>query len=319
VFRKLNVSTTDQTQFVFQNKTRSILDFLNERLLGKQQTVMLSLACVIARGHLLLEDVPGVGKTTLAKSLAEVFGLQLTRIQFTSDLLPADILGGSVFNAQSNQFVTRKGPIFSEFVLADELNRGSPRTQSAVLEAMEERKVTLEGETFSLPDPFLFVATQNPHFQSGTNPLPESQLDRFLMTLNLGFPAAAAERELIRRGRSSHRPQEQTIPTATKQDLQGIQAEVEQVFLSEGIIDYIQNIINKTRSGVYDGVSPRGAIALALAAKAIAYLSERHFVIPEDVQTAAIPVLAHRWSRADQDLSTNNEKIRELLQQTEIP
>lgn len=317
--------THDSMSEHFQ-KCAIALSFLNQRILGKEDVNRLALACLMARGHLLLEDVPGVGKTTMAKALAEAFGLKLTRIQFTNDLLPADVIGGVIFNSQTNEFKIKRGPIFSEFVLADELNRGSPRTQSAVLEAMEERRVTIDGITHELPEPFLFVATQNPHFQSGTHPLPESQLDRFLMTLHLGFPAAAAEKELIRRGSSgvavgSPHLSDGSEPARqlTKDDLLQIQSAVGSVHLSDKVVEYIQDLVAATRTSEYVGVSPRGAISLSMASRAMAVTHQRDFVIPEDVQAVAVPVLAHRWLRNDQEFTPTNEKVRELIQKTAVP
>lgn len=268
---------------------------INQVLLGKQTQVRLALACLLARGHLLLEDLPGMGKTTLSQALARVLGLSYQRIQFTSDLLPGDILGTSVFDRQSSAFVFHPGPIFAELVLADEINRATPKSQSALLEAMEEGQVTIEGQTRPLPEPFFVIATQNPVSSSGTFALPESQLDRFLMRLSLGYPAPAAEKNLLM-GITRRELMQSLEPVLNHAQLAALQAEVPKVQAREAVVDYVLRIAEATRSQpqfAY-GLSPRGALALLAAAKAWALLAGRAYVIPEDVQAVLPAVAGHR-------------------------
>ncbi|MGB8326308.1 MAG: AAA family ATPase, partial [Steroidobacteraceae bacterium] len=264
---------------------------LEQVVLGKPAQLRLCLACLLARGHLLIEDVPGVGKTTLAHALAHVLGLAWQRVQFTSDLLPADIIGVAVFDRATQQFHFRKGPIFTQLLLADEVNRASPKTQSALLEAMEERQVSAEVTTYRLPDPFFVVATQNPHEQIGTFQLPESQLDRFLMRVELGYPDRAHERELLRGGeRRDLIPQ---LPAALNPEgVVALQHAVRAVHVAEPILDYVQAIVRRTRerSDLKLGLSPRAGLALLRAAQAAACLAGRDAVLPEDVQ-AVLPAV----------------------------
>ena len=268
---------------------------INSIILGKTQQIRLAIACLLARGHLLIEDVPGVGKTTLAHAIATSLGLKFQRIQFTSDLLPADILGVSVFNRDSGGFEFHPGPIFTNVVLADEVNRATPRAQSALLEAMEENQVTTEGETRALSRPFFVIATQNPTNQIGTFPLPESQLDRFLMRLELGYPDAEAERALLngsdRRDLLSALP-----PQLDAAKLTALQREVQQVHASPALLDYLQALVLHTRRAneFEHGLSPRAALALLHAARAWAYMEGRGHVLPEDLQTVLPAVVAHR-------------------------
>lgn len=269
-------------------------------LLGKEQPLKLALACLLARGHLLIEDVPGVGKTTLALALARVFGLQAQRIQFTSDLLPADLLGVSIYEPGSDSFRFHPGPVFAQLVLADELNRASPKTQSALLEAMAERQVTHEGQTQALPAPFFVIATQNPGDQAGTYPLPESQLDRFLMRLSLGYPPPSAERALL--GEADRRDLLAALqPVLDAQQLEDLQNAVSAVHASPALVDYLMALIEATRShvGLRHGLSPRAGIALRSAAQAWAFIEGRNGVIPEDVQAVFTAVCAHRLARRD--------------------
>jgi MoxR-like ATPase len=269
-------------------------------ILGKPAQVRLCLACLLARGHLLIEDVPGVGKTTLAHALAHVLGLAWHRVQFTSDLLPADIIGVSIFDRASQQFHFRQGPIFTQLLLADEVNRASPRTQSALLEAMEERQVSADLTTYRLPEPFFVVATQNPHEQLGTYSLPESQLDRFLMRVTLGYPDAAHERELLRSGeRRDLLPQ--IVPAVNPEAVVRIQNDVRTVHISEALLDYAQELIARTRdrSDLKLGLSPRAGQGLIRAAQAWAYLAGRKSVLPEDIQAVLPSVVAHRLERRD--------------------
>ena len=271
------------------------LDRVGSIVLGKQEQVRLAVACLLARGHLLIEDLPGMGKTTLAHALARIFSLSYQRVQFTSDMLPADILGVSVFNAGSGDFVLREGPVFTQLLLADEINRATPKTQSALLEAMEERQVTLDGVTRPLPQPFFVIATQNPVDQGGTFPLPESQLDRFLMRISLGYPAPEAERALLRAGDL----REQALdlrPAVSVAQLQSLMAEVEQVHAADDLLDYLQRLLGHSRSsGLFvAGLSPRAGLGMLRAARAWALLDGRHYVIPEDVQAVLRPVCEHR-------------------------
>ncbi|MDA7085664.1 AAA family ATPase [Pseudomonas sp. SA3-5] len=282
-------------------RLNACLDAVNQVLLGKEPQVRLALACLLARGHLLIEDLPGMGKTTLSHALARVLGLSFQRIQFTSDLLPGDILGTSVFVKDSGQFVFHPGPIFAELVLADEINRATPKSQSALLEAMEEGQVTIEGATRALPEPFFVIATQNPVSQGGTFALPESQLDRFLMRLSLGYPAKAAEKALLL-GDSRRSLLPRLEPLLDHAALALIQAEVPKVRASDALIDYVLRLVDATRSQPQFawGLSPRASLALLAAARAWAFLDGRDYVIPEDVQAVLPSVVGHRLrERAD--------------------
>jgi len=271
------------------------LEALNRIVLGKERQLRLALACLLARGHLLVEDVPGVGKTTLALALAKVLGLGFQRVQFTSDLLPADVLGVSVYEREAQAFRFHPGPIFTQVLLADEVNRASPKTQSALLEAMEERQVSIEGETRPLPDPFFVLATQNPAEQIGTYPLPESQLDRFLMRLSMGFPPKAAERALLMEEdrRSLLREQAAVLSPET---LRSLQAKVATVKTAPALVDYLLALVDATRRhpSLKQGLSPRAGLALKRAAQAWALLEGRSAVIPEDVQAVFAAVAQHR-------------------------
>lgn len=273
-----------------------------ERLYDKDHAVSLALACLLADGHLLIEDIPGVGKTTLAHGLADTLGLAFSRIQFVSDLLPSDILGVSIFDRNEAEFVFRPGPIFSELILADEINRASPRTQSALLEAMAERQVTVEGVTHVLEPPFNVIATQNPVDHSGTFELPASQLDRFLMRLSLGYPSSAAERRLLAGHRPArHAPQGRLAPVASPAELQTWQQAAARVTLSDALLDYLLALIERSRrdAAFECGLSPRGGLALRRAAQAWALIDARDYVLPEDVQ-AVLPAIAdHRLSLAN--------------------
>jgi len=278
-----------------RQKLQSLLDQLNTVIVGKPDQVRDCVACLLAGGHLLIEDVPGVGKTTLAHALSTTFGLQFSRVQFTADLMPSDLIGVSVYERGREGFVFHPGPVFAQVLLADEINRASPKTQSALLEAMEEKQVTVEGETRALPQPFFVIATQNPHDQLGTFALPESQLDRFLMRISLGYPDRAAERVLLsgadRREMLDHLP-----PLLSTAQLQSIQQEVLAVHASEALLDYLQALIAATRSGRWfvQGLSPRAGLALLRAAKAQALLAGRDYVAPDDVQSVLPQCIAHR-------------------------
>jgi len=282
-----------------------VLATLETVILGKPAQIRLCVACLLARGHLLIEDVPGVGKTTLAHALAHVLGLSWQRVQFTSDLLPADIIGVSVFDRASQQFHFRRGPIFTQLLLADEVNRASPRTQSALLEAMEERQVSADGTTYALPEPFFVVATQNPHEQLGTFGLPESQLDRFLMRVVLGYPDAAHERELLGAG-----------------GVLGVQRAVRKVYVADALLDYAQALIVRTRSSsdLKLGLSPRAGQGLIRAAQAWSFLGGRRSVLPEDLQAVLPSVVAHRLERRDPAERTDAADVAaEIIRAVPLP
>lgn len=268
---------------------------VGEVLLGKDEKVRLALACMLAQGHLLIEDLPGMGKTTFAHALAAVLGFSYRRVQFTSDMLPADILGANIFDPDKRAFTLHRGPVFTQLLLADEINRSSPKTQSALLEAMEERQVSIDGQSTPLPEPFFVIATQNPMHQSGTYPLPESQLDRFLMQLSLGFPDRIVERQLFE-GRNPRAALQQVTPQVTLAQWFALQAQVVEVQASGSVLDYVQRLVDYTRySGEFQwGLSPRAALGLMQAARAWALLQHRQYIVPEDIQTVFGPVAAHR-------------------------
>jgi MoxR-like ATPase len=287
-------------------------------ILGKERQVRLALACLLARGHLLIEDLPGVGKTTLAHALAQLLGLHFQRIQFTSDMLPADILGVSIYDRDSGRFNFHPGPVFAQLVLADEINRATPKTQSALLEAMEERQVTAEGETRPLPAPFFVIATQNPAHQIGTFPLPESQLDRFLMRIELGYPDRAAERELLA-GADRRDMLAGMSPCISPAELQAHQESVRHVHVAEPLIDYVQALVAHTRESAdwQAGLSPRAALALLASARAWAWLSGRDHVLPEDIQAVLPGVAGHRLRPAGDGPAAAS--IARLIEAVPIP
>lgn len=277
------------------SKVHAVAKQVGQIVVGKDLQIRQSLACLLAGGHLLIEDVPGVGKTTLSHALAISLGLKFNRLQFTSDLLPADIVGVSIFNREKNAFVFHPGPVFTQVLLADEINRATPKTQSALLEAMEERQVTADGVTRSLPHPYFVIATQNPTHQIGTFQLPESQLDRFLMCISLGYPDASAERALLLG--EDRRTMLKSLQTAMQPDeLLEAQTALKKIHASPSLIDYVQALAQASRqSGLFaEGLSPRATIALLHAARAWAALEGRNHVIPEDVQSVLVPVAAHR-------------------------
>jgi MoxR-like ATPase len=289
-------------------------------ILGKGQQVRLCLTCLLARGHLLIEDVPGVGKTTLAHCLARVLGLEWTRVQFTSDMLPADIIGVSIFDRDTHKFQFRRGPVFTQLLLADEVNRASPRTQSALLEAMEERQVSVDLTTYRLPEPFFVVATQNPHEQLGTFALPESQLDRFLMRVSLGYPDAASERRLLQ-GDEPREQLERSVAALDPAAILRMQQSVRQVFRSAPLLDYVQRLVEhtRTRSNLKLGLSPRAALGLVHAAQAHAFIVGREAALPEDVQAVLPAVVAHRLERREAGRGADSNLAAELIRAVPVP
>ncbi len=302
------------------NKLNAAIAQVGEFILGKEPQVRLAVACLLARGHLLIEDLPGVGKTTLAHVLAKTLGLGFNRVQFTSDLLPADILGVSVYERETGEFRFHPGPIFAEVVLADEVNRATPKTQSALLEAMEEHQVTIEGRTRPLPDPFFVIATQNPTYQIGTFPLPESQLDRFLMVIELGYPDRSAERALLA-GRDRRDMLGELEPAMVPADLMRTQQQVREVHVSEALLDYLQRLLEFSRHSAHfvNGLSPRAGLALLNAAKAWAFLAGREHVLPEDVQAVLPSVAGHRLQPAGEGAGRSAESLTEQFAQVAIP
>ena len=278
-----------------QHIISSLFRQLTTVIVGKEDQIRDAVTCLLAGGHLLIEDVPGVGKTTLAQALARTFGLDFSRVQFTSDLMPTDLMGVSVFNRERQGFVFHPGPLFTQVLLADEINRASPKTQSALLEAMEEKQVSVEGETRPLPHPFFVIATQNPHDQLGTHALPESQLDRFLMRLSLGYPGRDAERHLLLG--QDRRQLLETLPALlTAQQLASLQQAVNQVSASDPVLEYLQDLLDATRNGQWfvQGLSPRAGLAILRAAKARALIEGRRYVAPDDIQAVLPQTAAHR-------------------------
>ncbi len=301
-------------------KIQALLDQLNTVIVGKPAQVRDCVACLLAGGHLLIEDVPGVGKTTLAHALARSFGLQFSRVQFTADLMPSDLLGVSVYERATESFVFHPGPVFAQVLLADEINRASPKTQSALLEAMEEKQVTAEGATRALPTPFFVIATQNPHDQLGTFALPESQLDRFLMRISLGYPDRAAERELFN-GADRRTMLDAMRNVVTPADLQALQQQVLDVHAAEPLIAYVQDLVAATRSGRWflQGLSPRAGIAVVRAAKAQALLAGRSYVAPDDVQAILPQTVAHRLQPVTDAGRGPIEQVRAMLDAVPLP
>lgn len=277
-------------------KVRALEASLNSIICGKAEVVRMALVCLLARGHLLIEDVPGVGKTTLAQALARAVDCNFQRLQFTADMLPSDVLGVTVLNAQTREFEFKPGPIFTNFLLADEINRSTPKTQSALLEAMNEMQVTIDGHSYPLAGPFMVIATQNPVEHHGTYPLPESQLDRFLLRLRIGYPDAAAEREILRQTEHSRGEGQQRAATLTADELRELQEAARHVRVDDAVTDYMIAIVTRTRQSesLALGVSPRGSQALYRAAQALALVEGRDYTIPEDVKRLAVPVFAHR-------------------------
>ncbi len=288
-------------------------------LQGKEAQLKLAMSCLLAQGHLLIEDLPGMGKTTLASALAKVLGLNYSRVQFTSDMLPADIIGASVFEKNSATFQFHPGPVFTQILLADEINRTTPKTQSALLEAMAEGQVTVEGDTHALPRPFFVIATQNPLAQFGTFPLPESQLDRFLLRIELGYPTEKAERALLK-GDTGRALLQSLTQLITLDALKDLQQQVTEVQVTDALLDYVQALISATRthSKLQYGISPRGSIALLQAAKAWAFIHQRQYVIPEDVQAVLLPVFFHRLMHAADSPAEVTAVIDALLKEVPV-
>ena len=282
---------------------KQVAEGIAQVILGKDDQIRLALTCLVAQGHLLIEDTPGVGKTTLAHTIAQVMGLDFQRIQFTSDLLPADILGAAIYNREQAAFEFHKGPVFSNFILADEVNRATPKTQSALLEAMEERQVTVEGETRQLPQPFFVIATQNPVHQLGTYPLPESQLDRFLMRIHLGYPDKKAERELLQ-GADRREMIEHLKPVLDGGKLLTIQKQAAKIHVADALLDYVQAVLEFTRnSPMFEfGLSPRGGLALLHAARALALIESHEYVLPEHIKMVMAAVVNHRLEVSSDEL-----------------
>ncbi len=301
------------------SRLRPALAAIERVILGKPGQVRLCLACLLARGHLLIEDVPGVGKTTLAQALARVLGLEWTRLQFTSDLLPADIVGVSIFDRTTQKFQFRRGPVFTQLLLADEVNRASPKAQSALLEAMEERQVSVEGVTYELPEPFFVVATQNPHEQLGTYRLPESQLDRFLMRVSLGYPDPSSERRVLLQGERRDLLNE-TRTVLSPAEVLSLQIEARQIYVADKLLDYIQALVARTRAELSLGLSPRAAQGLLHAAQAWALIHEDSAVLPEHVQAVFTAVAAHRLELHDGDgAASGSEFAGALIKAVPIP
>jgi len=318
-----SAQTMNTTELAVQEKVESLRGAIGKIVKGKDETIELAIVALIAEGHLLIEDVPGVGKTTLGHALARALDCRFHRIQFTSDLLPSDVLGVSVFNPKQNEFEFKPGPIFANIVLADEINRTTPKTQSALLEAMNENQVTIENITYALPRPFMVLATQNPVEHHGTYPLPESQLDRFMMKIEVGYPSSEAEKEILKRFTNGSRSQ--TIePVLTPNDVLYLQDESRKVHINNKIVDYMIQIVNKTRNhpDIELGISPRGTVALFRACQALGLVAGRKFVLPDDIKRAAFPVFGHRLAlakRGTKGSRSKEEVVEGILNEIPVP
>ena len=307
------------------SKLEELENVLGTAIRGKREVLRLSLVCLLAKGHLLIEDVPGVGKTTLAHALARSVGGNFHRLQFTSDMLPSDVLGVTIYNVHSEAFEFKPGPIFTNFLLADEINRATPKTQSALLEAMNDLQITVDGRSYPLAEPFLVVATQNPVEHHGTYPLPESQLDRFLMRLRIGYPDLASEKEILR---NSHRQSDSSVGVVlSTREILKLQSQVHQVKVDEALVDYMLAVVEKTRSheSLALGVSPRGAQAMYRATQALAMVEGRGYAIPDDIKRLVVPIFAHRvivntrtaLSQRSSDLA--DRILQEILTLVDVP
>lgn len=310
------LSKTQDTEAVFSE----IVDRVSNVIYGKKMEIRLALTCLFAGGHLLIEDRPGIGKTTMAKALSRCLGLDFSRVQFTSDLLPADILGSAVFEQQAGQFVFHEGPVFTQVLLADEINRATPRTQSALLEAMEELQVTAEGRTRPLPSPFFVIATLNPIEQAGTFSLPESQLDRFLLRISMGYPGRQAEKMLLKAGDTQHLLA-QLKPVLSADEVSGIREKVAAVHMSDALLDYIQDILDFTRtsSHFHTGLSPRAGLAILRTARAWAMINGRKHGMPEDVQAILPYVTGHRLRSADTFRELGFDRLTAVMREVPVP
>jgi MoxR-like ATPase len=304
-----------------QPQLKTIVAQIGQTVLGKQNQIKMALTCLLARGHLLIEDIPGIGKTTLAKVLSHCMGLDFRRVQFTSDMLPGDILGSSIFDRNTGGFVFHPGPVFTQVLLADEINRATPKTQSALLEAMEEGQVTSDGETRRLAAPFFVIATQNPMELSGTFPLPESQLDRFLMRIELGYPDREAERKLLTGDRDRRRMPDDTQECLEPRDVLALQQQVDGVHVADAFLSYLQDLLDFTRSGnhFHMGLSPRAGLALMHAAKSRAFISGRNHTLPEDLQAVLIPVVGHRLRSRDDLREIHSRRLTAMFQKVPVP
>ncbi len=298
---------------------KNLLQTAGTIISGKEQQLKLAVVCLLSHGHLLIEDLPGMGKTTLAHLLARLFDLQYSRIQFTSDMLPADIIGVSIFDKNSAEFRFHPGPVFSQLVLADEINRATAKTQSALLEAMEEKQITMDGKTYPLTAPFFVIATQNPHTQMGTFPLPESQLDRFLMRITLGYPDRKTERDILS-GEDRRELLKSIKPVFTTEQLLQMQAQIHRVHVSSALLDYIQDILEFSRHSQFflTGLSPRAGLALLSSARAWAFIHHREMVIPDDIKAVLSSIILHRLVISS-DQNSNKQQIMTLFNEIPIP
>ncbi len=307
------------------SKLADLEQAISSTIRGKAAAIRMALVALLARGHLLIEDVPGVGKTTLAHALARSVDCRFHRLQFTSDMLPSDVLGVTIYNAHTEEFEFKQGPVFTNFLLADEINRATPKTQSALLEAMNETQVTIESRTYPLPEPFMVIATQNPSEHHGTYPLPESQLDRFLLRLRIGYPDRAAERMIVRNGDATH--VEPSAPVVASEALLRLQEQVHAIRVDETLVEYMLTIVEKTRNheALSLGVSPRGAQALFRASQALAMIEGRDYVIPDDMKRLVAPVFAHRvlvdsrGALAQRGAEQAERILAEILTQVDVP
>ncbi|MEI8109185.1 MAG: AAA family ATPase [Verrucomicrobiota bacterium] len=296
----------------------ALVSQISEIIVGKESAIRLAIACILARGHLLIEDLPGVGKTILSQALASTLGLHFRRIQFTSDLLPADVLGNSIYNREEQRFIFLPGPIFSQVALIDEVNRATPKTQSALLESMEENQVTIDGSSHPLPSPFFVIATQNPQHQIGTFPLPESQLDRFLMRIELGVPNRAAER-LMLLGADRREMLRSLAPITNASSLLELQSRVRQIHTSPALLDYLQDLLEASRLRYPPGLSPRAALGLLHAAQSWAFIEGREMVLPEDIQAVAPSVITHRLGNTHSNTESRRALVESLLREVPVP